>query len=381
MLLKYGGQNFYCFKDDFEIDLRLNKNCPQDISQGKSYSNVMCIKGANAAGKTNALKAYSFLSEFLKNSFSNKPDDEIGIESYFNNSKPIFLFCEFRIGEIDYRYELNVNRTEVLNETLFNLGRVNKVLFRREGSEIEYLDVEYEGLHTIPQIRKNASIISTSNQYEVECTKDIYAFFKGVFSNVSSFGFVDLAGEGVHKFYYRLPEALDFVKNLLVKFDTGIFDIKIEKYTDSEGDETYYPIFLFEIAGEIKKLRLNHQSTGTIRLYHLLAYCFVVLDDIQDPSHANVFIADELDVHLHSKILPEIITLFESSEKAQLIYTCQNDQILDAMGKYRTTLVNKDDNESYSYRLDELPSDLLRNGRPIKPHYDNDSIGGVPKIG
>ncbi|MEZ8695351.1 ATP-binding protein, partial [Vibrio splendidus] len=64
-----------------------------------------------------------------------------------------------------------------------------------------------------------------------------------------------------------------------------------------------------------------------------------------------------------------------------LLFTCQNDQIIDEMGKYRTILINKADNESYSYRLDELPSDLLRNGRPITPHYKKGAIGGVPNIG
>jgi hypothetical protein len=38
MILRYGGSNYFCFKEDFEIDLRLNKNCSEDISNGKDYS-------------------------------------------------------------------------------------------------------------------------------------------------------------------------------------------------------------------------------------------------------------------------------------------------------------------------------------------------------
>ena len=155
----------------------------------------------------------------------------------------------------------------------------------------------------------------------------------------------------------------------------------MDKYTDSEGKEVFYPIFEFEVDGCSKTLRFSEQSSGTKRLYHLLGFIFLVLEGNHDLPYCATFIADELDLHLHSKILPELIKIFEDASNAQLIFSCQNDQILDSLGKYRTVLINKEENESYSYRLDDLPSDVLRNGRPITPHYANESIGGVPKIG
>jgi hypothetical protein len=53
---------------------------------------------------------------------------------------------------------------------------------------------------------------------------------------------------------------------------------------------------------------------------------------------------------------------------------------MDHLGKYRTYLVNKKNNESYGYRLDEIPGDILRNDRPVSTPYRNGKIGGVPKI-
>jgi len=41
--------------------------------------------------------------------------------------------------------------------------------------------------------------------------------------------------------------------------------------------------------------------------------------------------------------------------------------------------VNKDENKSYSYRLDEIPGDMIRNDRPIEPIYRSGKIGGVPR--
>lgn len=376
MFLKYGGRNFYCFKENFEVDLRLNKNCPQDISQGKDYSNVMCIKGANASGKTNALKALSFICDFVDNSFDKKPESKISIESYFNNTDPIFLFCEYRIDNIEYRYELNLSITEVLTEKLI---ADSITLFHREKDKILSTNEEYKELKVIPQIRSNASLISIAKQHEINCIKSTIDLFGNTVSNVRHSGFNDLADEYVHEFYYKNSEALEFTKSLLSSFDTGISDIKIETYTDSEGKDIYYPTFIFNVSDKEESLRLHLQSSGTKRLYHLLAFCYVVIHMSEGSQYH--FIADELDLHLHSKILPEIIKLFENNENTQLIFTCQNDHIMDSMGKYRTMFINKEENESYTYRLDELSSDLLRNGRPITPHYASGSIGGVPNLG
>jgi hypothetical protein len=53
---------------------------------------------------------------------------------------------------------------------------------------------------------------------------------------------------------------------------------------------------------------------------------------------------------------------------------------MDYLGKYRVVFVNKEDNESFLYRLDELPGDLLRNDRSIEGVYNTGKIGGRPKL-
>ena len=81
-------------------------------------------------------------------------------------------------------------------------------------------------------------------------------------------------------------------------------------------------------------------------------------------------------------ILPLIVDLFTNKEinkhNAQFIFTAHNTEIIDVLGKYRTILVNKEDNVSYCYRLDEIPGNMVRNGRPITPLYLHKKLGGVP---
>ncbi|NOR79400.1 MAG: hypothetical protein GQ529_00990, partial [Methyloprofundus sp.] len=77
-----------------------------------------------------------------------------------------------------------------------------------------------------------------------------------------------------------------------------------------------------------------------------------------------------------------ILDLFlndESNPKgAQFIFTAHNTEIIDWLGKYRTILVNKEDNESYCYRLDEITGSMIRNDRSIIPLYLDGKIGGIP---
>jgi hypothetical protein len=53
---------------------------------------------------------------------------------------------------------------------------------------------------------------------------------------------------------------------------------------------------------------------------------------------------------------------------------------MDKLGKYKIVIVNKEENESYLYRLDEIPGDILRPDRPITPAYRANKIGGKPRI-
>jgi ABC-type ATPase involved in cell division len=97
-------------------------------------------------------------------------------------------------------------------------------------------------------------------------------------------------------------------------------------------------------------------------------------------ADGSLLILDEFDTHLHAMILPEILELFTNSKinrkNSQLVITAHNTEILDSLGRYKTILVNKEKNESYCYRLDNVS--LLRQGRSISPVYSKGKIGGAP---
>jgi len=93
---------------------------------------------------------------------------------------------------------------------------------------------------------------------------------------------------------------------------------------------------------------------------------------------------DEFDQNCHPMLLPPLLDLFINKESnphgAQFLFTAHNSDVIDSLGKYRTILVSKEDGESYSYRLDEIPGDLIRNDRSISALYREGKLGGIPKL-
>ena len=380
MLLEFGAKNFFSFKEGFEISLRLNKNCPKNISNGKDYANVACIKGSNASGKTNVLKALTFLKYFCAHSFDLKPEDKIGLETFFDNTNPTVFYSVFKIDKTEYRYEVELNKNKVLSEVLYKKkDRYTKVI-ERTNDKFSKITSNYSELKII-KLRSNASFISISNQYEIKPLKKIYNFFNSIVSNVNMWGMLALIGgnfDEITKLYHLNPDIFDFVKNVIKNCDQGIENIKILSREDDK-DKIYYPVFYHNIEnGKLNKLTISHQSSGTKTLYKLLILYYLVLRD------GGILVLDEFDINLHPHILPLLVDFFEKNKsnkkQAQMIFTTHNSSIMDKLSRYRTFFVNKEFNSSYAYRLDEIPGDIIRNDRSIVPVYKTGKIGGVPRI-
>ncbi len=385
MLLEFGARNFYSFKEGFQMSLRLGKTCPNSASQGKSFTNIVAIKGGNASGKTNIIKALGFLKIFITNSFLKlKPDQKIDIHSFFDNQKSISLYAIFLDKGIEYKYEVALISEKVISETLSKKDTRWNIIIKRELDILTKVSTEFQALQQIKINRSNASIISIAQQYNIKEILPIYSLFDNIHTNVYPPGRLDdkeaLPDYGtISKIYKENQKVLDFVTNFLKESDTGIDNIKIMNRTDKETREVrYFPIFDYAVNEKKNYLSFHDQSNGVQSLYLRLVLYFAALES------GSVLALDEFDIHLHPDILPKILGLFENTatnpKNAQLILTTHNDDIMDRLGKYKTILVNKKDNESFLYRLDEVIGDIIRNDRPISPVYRANKIGGKPNI-
>jgi AAA15 family ATPase/GTPase len=378
VLRKFGAKNFFCFRDWIEIDLTLNSKVPPELRSLGDVSTILCLKGGNSSGKTNALKILSFLSSFATSSFNRKTDEKLMLETFFNNKNPTEFFIEFQIDDIQYTYELATTDITVISEKIYRKDKRKTLILGRQHTDITRNSL-YDKKREV-FLRDNASIISTAKQYRIEEIDSIYSFFDKVISNVDYFGhrhyFHDHAK--LSEFYSSNPDVLDFVKEKICDFDTGVVDITIHHYEDDEKEKRYFPLFAHPNGNESALINYHFESSGTKSLYVYLAFYYLSI------KKGGILVLDEFDTNLHPDILPRLLDIFEdrivNSMRAQLIFSTHNSDILDRMGKYRTVLFNKEDGASYCYRLDELPPDILRNDRPIAPLYRSGRLGGVPKL-
>jgi len=377
MLLGFGAKNFYSFKEGFEVNLKLGSGCPKDISKGRNYANIIAVKGANASGKTNVLKALSFISDFATNSFAYKTDIDIPFDNFFKNDESTHLYITFMDSDTTYKYEVELNNKKVISEIIY---KKNVIVIKRVENKLEKVSKEFEDIKIV-KLRDNASIISTARQYDSISTINIYFLLMNIISNVDSNGLQEqfIKHTGASNYYKHNENHFTFVKEVLQKSDTGIFDIRIEEDENKETKVvTYFPLFDYKVNSKIKTLTYNQQSSGVKLLFKQLTAYKLVLDN------GGVLVLDEFDINLHPDLLPALIDFFDNPEKnpkgAQLIFTTHNTEIIDNLKKYRVVLVNKEENESFLYRLDEISDSILRNDRPLTPLYNSGKIGGKPKL-
>lgn len=379
MLLKFGANNFACFKEGIEISFELGANCPSTISKGNSAANLLCVKGANGSGKTIVLKILAFLEEFCCNSFNKKPDKNILIDSFFENDDPIDIFCDFKFQNTKYRYELCLTKRGIISEKLSRKVKRLSTILERTDNKLTYCIKEFDEINRI-KLRANASLISTAHQYEIACIRPSYQFFNSIITNFSWFGRSSFSTDHrrITNYYKNNPQAFKKAIKIIKESDLGITDIKINESKDEEGKKYYYPIFHHDADIKNNWLTYYSQSLGTQTLFISIPYYLLTL------KNGGVLVMDEFDINFHPQILPKIVSFFDDKEMnakdSQMIFSTHNTDILEYMGKYRTVLINKESSESYGYRLDEIPGDIIRNDRPIAPIYKSGKIGGIPRL-
>lgn len=389
MIYSFGARNYFSFKDSFKVSLEFNSKVPTSIKHSRSVSTVLGIKGANASGKSNILKALRFVSGFVTDSFGEDDDDGIRVKSHYSSEAPCEFYVDFESNGIRYTYELSVTEQAVTREAIFKkVSRKTRIL-ERKNNTIKYRTSELAALDLIT-LKANSSIIDTARHYKIkevgDDLKNVFNFLAKTRGNIGALGLFNdhtVYDHGqVSEYYHNTPKALKFAADIIKKADLGIYDIKIHETVDETGKKKYFPIFHHcqerEESTAARWLTYWHESDGTTALYRRLFQYYRALES------GGTLILDEFDTNYHPALLPSLLDLFISEDtnpkSAQIIFTSHNLEIMDYLGQYRTYLVAKEHGESFCYRLDEIPGDIIRNDRPISGLYRDGKLGGVPKI-
>jgi AAA15 family ATPase/GTPase len=388
MIYSFGAKNYFSFKDGFKVSLEFNSKVPKTISKSRKVSTILGIKGANASGKTHILKSLQFLALYICHSFKTPDDSTIHINSFFNSTDATDFYIDFESNGVRYTYELSATSEQTIREAIYKKVSRKTLIIERKKNIIKYRTSELEALDLIT-LKNHASIIATALQYNIKDIGidilNIYNFFLKFRGNLNSLGSMNddslYDHSKISKRYSSSPDAFSFAKKIIINSDLGIKDITIHQTTTENGEIKHFPIFHHNSNSQdpdAARLTYWDESDGTTALYRRLFEYWRVLDS------GGVLLMDEFDTNYHPALLPQILDLFineeTNSNNAQFIFTSHNLEIMDYLGKYRTYLVAKEDSESFCYRLDEIPGDIIRNDRPISGLYREGKLGGVPKI-
>ncbi len=440
MLIKISVENYKSFDNREELSMissskiQGNKEHRVKIKQTQLLKNAV-VYGANASGKSNLVKAFSFIKTVLEKGLPVGCVNDFCRNREENKLRESIFELQFTVGDTFYAYGFSaiLSQRKITEEWLYELlqnGEARQI-FIREGSqaptlgesikpsslEINRFNVyseDFAGHDTELFLRE----MNRGKKYDEDSK---LRFFKDVFVWIRNNIIIINPNIGISNTdaYYN-DESLEDISKLIQTFDTGVTEIKTRKLTVDEMSkmipaEVVRSIFdqlkmqmqltnakkaqmtwrleggffniriMDDLEPEITTLVLKHgksafdftfseESDGTKRLFDLID---MLLTDRPD----TLFVVDELERSLHPKLTEHFLKLFMEAHdgvKMQLVFTTHEDTIMDQNLFRRDEIwfVERDaDNASKIYSLDLFKE---RYDKKLSKAYLKGRYGAIP---
>ena len=440
MLIRLVINNFLSFGEEREFNMLPNeryKKLPHHTYSvgSKSVLKLAAVYGANAAGKSNLVKAISFISYLVHN--ESLPQRLGGWHFRLNNEahhNPITLAIEFQAKTTAFVYALQLVGSTLTAEELYESGlgesedrlifertvRDNQVRVRFEDSfykeeknkvlqqllennllvrekpaikylttlKIPHLSIIQEAVDWLQQSLKVVGPDDPARALAYFMSKDrtmlnytnnmIQAYNLGIDG-------IQIAKSSLHDFFGRdSVQQINEIKEHLAKAGTGIITMTNDggnEYTIvQEGDDIWVQQLQTIHAGASGKERvfsLDHESDGSRRLLHFIpVFQEVVLQPV-------VYVIDEIERSLHPTIIKELIAKFSEDPKTegQLIFTTHESNLLDQDILRRDEIWFAEKDSFGSTDLYSLSKFREHHTMDIRKGYLTGRYGGIPFTG
>lgn len=365
MLIEFTVKNYRSIRDEQTLSLVMGKgdeSVETNTFVPKAPATVpllrsVAIYGANAAGKSNVMKALRAMSTLVTQSASrHEPGDELDVAPFLlddhSASQPTEFEISFVAEGVRFQYGFAVTRKRVAEEWLlaFPNGRPQRWFGRQWDEGKQAYDWEMGSALTGQKqlwqesTRANALFLSTAALLNSQQLQPVYNWFKTTLrmTNVAGWNPAYTAAQCQNK------DSHDRVLEFLRAADLDIKDVRVEserfsqkhfpadmpeelkaKWLEEFKDEEVFEVKTVHAkpGGGSIEFPLSEESDGTKKLF---AFSGPWLDVLKN---GYVLLVDELHDNLHPKIVQFLVQLFHNPEtnpnNAQLIFTTHDTSILD----------------------------------------------------
>ncbi len=450
MLVRFNVKNFRSFNE--KLNLETDQYQTQELSMlagvtrgkrehlisvnGQEMLKFSAIFGANAAGKSNIVKALKFMQDTVKNGNLPAGASEEYCKTHTENiTKPSYFELEMIIDNQNYSYgfEYILNTGKLISEWLVLLKKDREIpLFEKNEvsqnysfnnilKKYDFLKIYADGLdgsNSLFLTAMNKNTVGLYKKYpEIQIIQEVFSWITNKLSinypdnrlqtdsscllNEKEFNmFSDLLnsfGTGIKQLRKDLIDSQKFIEQLPLKIKDEILkgmdfinhqnnekammgaiiqrndEIFVVKISANSKIETHSILFEHQFFDQSVKFKLDNESDGTKRLFDLIQ---LLLD-----KDNKTYIIDELDRRLHPCLTYQFVkTYFELSrhKNVQLIVTTHESRLLDFDLLRRDEIWFVDKNkygESDLYSLEEYNE---RFDRKIDKAYLEGRYKGVP---
>ncbi len=377
MLIEFSVKNFRSIRD--EAVLSMVSGTGQELLQTNVYQfddapapllpllRSSVIYGANAAGKTNLLRAIAALRDIVVGSTQRNPNDAMPVVPFVLDEKssvqPTEFEVHFVVNKVRYQYGVVANPRQVLEEWLyaFPKGRVQKWfertvtptvsgdLFQNKSevtSTVRYSDKlrgEKELWERVS--RPNATLLATAAQLNSEQLTPIFSWFAerlkisvGTGGWNEQFTLKTLVERKQQKRIVDFLQAADFAiedlgvhevsKNDIARLTERLPD-PLKDMITSSGDGRHLRIKTQHVnaQGQLQDFDLGDESDGTQKMFRFAAPWMDTLEK------GNIMVIDELHDNLHPVLVKYLVEMFHNPEinkkGAQLLFSTHETAILN----------------------------------------------------
>lgn len=429
MLLRLKIRNFLSFFEETVFDMFPNPkrtSFPNHIygDMAVPLLKQAAIYGANGSGKSNFIKAISFLKSFVTNEdFLKNIDLEDFIFQLTSTKQSKICFeIEFFIKEKYFVYELEIEK-QTIRETLSHSGlgkNPDKILFKRNGAEItSAFSGNESSARQLLSMNPLSSLFPLNQKFPVLSHEDVklaFEWFAGKLEIVT----INSTIPAMIELMSKQTALLQLTNEIFDNIGVGINAVKIAEtpfeqwvtnhknanelhlmmesnplkpntgITRIENDRNVFSVslkkgvktvqeFLFEQLGQSgykKEMKINAQSDGTVRLLVLIPAIYEAL------NKQKVVFVDEIDNSIHPNLMFSLLQFYGTkASKGQLIYTTHTTRLINQQELLRPDEIWLTEKENGNSKMYSINNFKIHNTINLENGYLDGRYGAVPQIG